>query len=47
MTEAMAKRAFDGAILPSVQSTTENCFIGVQFPAGYIGIVNELSFFLD
>ena len=37
----------DEDILPSIEGTTEGCYVGIQFPTGYVGIVNEVSFFLD
>jgi hypothetical protein len=43
----MAKRSIDGAILPSIQDSSEGCFVGIQFPTGYVGAINEISFFLD
>ncbi len=43
----MAKRSLDDSILPSIQDSTNGCFVGVQFGAGYVGVVNEVSFFLD
>jgi hypothetical protein len=47
VTEAMAKMTIDGSILPSIQGSQASCFVGIQFPTGYVGVVNEISFFLD
>jgi hypothetical protein len=47
MTESMAQRSVDGEILPSIQGSSEGCFVGIQFPTGYVGAINEVSFFLD
>lgn len=43
----MAKRTIDDDILPSIGGSSANCFAGIQFATGYVGIVNEISFFLD
>ena len=37
----------DDAILPSISGSTQGCFVGVKFPQNYIGVLNEISFFLD
>ena len=47
MTESMAQRTIDGEILPSIHDSSAGCFVGIQFPTGYVGAVNEVSFFLD
>ena len=43
----MAKRSTDGVILPSITDSTADCFVGIKFPLGYVGAMNEISFFLD
>ena len=48
MTLEMAQLTLDGSILPSISgSTGDGCYVGIQFPTDYVGIVNEISFFLD
>jgi hypothetical protein len=47
MSHEMAKRTQDGDILPSISGAEEECFIGIAFPTGYVGVVSEISFFLD
>ena len=47
MDKANATLTLDGAILPSISESTSDCYVGIKFPTGYIGILNEISFFLD
>lgn len=47
MTESQAKQAFDLKSLPGLHGTSANCHVGVQFADGFIGVLQELSFFLD
>ena len=47
MTEAMAKLSIDGSILPSISSSDNICHVGIAFQEGYVGVINEISFFLD
>ena len=47
MTEDAAKRTLDGAILPTIADSEADCYVGIQMPTGYVGVVNEISFFLD
>ena len=47
MTQEQAESTFDDSILPSISSTSADCYVGIQFPTGYVGVVNEVSFFLD
>lgn len=47
MTQEQAESTIDEAILPSIQSSSADCYVGIQFPNGYVGVVNEVSFFLD
>jgi hypothetical protein len=47
MSQEMAERAFDGKILPGIKSAEEECFVGIQMPQGYVGVLSEVSFFLD
>lgn len=47
MSDAMAKRILDGSIIPGMTNTAIGCYVGIQFPAGFVGVVNEISFFLD
>lgn len=37
----------DDSILPGIRNTDDSCYVGVKFPDNYVGIVNEISFFLD
>ena len=47
MSEDAAKRTIDGSILPSIADCEVGCYVGIQMPTGYVGVVNEISFFLD
>ena len=47
MTAANATLITDGAILPSIQGSTADCYVGIQMPTDYIGVLGEVSFFLD
>jgi hypothetical protein len=47
ITEEMAKRTLDGTILPTIRDSQATCYVGIQFPTGYVGVINEISFFLD
>ena len=47
MSEEEANRAFDDAPLPGITGSRANCYIGVQFDSGFVGVLNELSIFLD
>lgn len=47
MAREMAQMMLDDTILPAMRNTGESCFVGVKFPDNYIGIVNEISFFMD
>ena len=47
MSQEMVERTLDDSVLPTIADSSKDCFVGVKFPASYIGIVNEISFFLD
>lgn len=47
MSEEEANRAFDDVPLPGITGSRANCYIGVQFDSGFVGVLNELSIFLD
>lgn len=47
ITRTNAKRVIDGSVLPSIDSSSAGCYVGIQFPTGYVGVLNEISFFLD
>ena len=40
-------RAFDNQALPAVSNSDIECYIGIKFAKNYVGVVDELSFFLD
>jgi hypothetical protein len=43
----MALKTLDDAILPGISNSSNDCFVGIKFADNYIGIMNEISFFLD
>lgn len=47
MTYNEAQKTTDGEILPAIASSSANCFVGVQYSSGYVGVLNEFSFFMD
>ena len=47
MTLSIAQRTLDDAILPPIHGSTLECYVGIKFPQNYVGVVNEISFFLD
>jgi len=47
MTAEMAARTLDDTILPSITGSGGDCYVGIQFSTDYIGVVNEISFFMD
>ena len=38
---------FDGKALPGIGSVGANSFVGIEFRDGYVGVINEVSFFMD
>ena len=40
-------RVFDGKPLPGLSATAAGCYIGIELATGYVGVLNELNFFLD
>jgi hypothetical protein len=47
MAPDMAARTTDGGILPSIEHSESGCYVGIEFPAGHVGVLNEIRFFLD
>lgn len=47
ITNEMAERTVDGGILPAISGSSANCYVGIKFPTNYVGVLNEISFFLD
>lgn len=42
-----AKYVFDGEILPTISWANDDCHVGITLPEGYVGLVDEVSFFLN
>lgn len=45
--ESDAKIAFDGSIFTRVNSNESTCKIGMQFKEGYVGIVQQVKYFIN
>jgi hypothetical protein len=44
---ALTMTLWDGSHQNGWSSATKNCFFGTQFRAGYIGVINEVKFFMS
>ena len=44
---ALTMSVWDGSHQNGWTSTTRNCFFGTQFRAGYIGVINEVKYFMS
>ena len=47
LTEADIATVYDAEALPGIGNTGEFCHIGVEFSPGYLGVLNEVNFFMD
>ena len=47
ITQEMADLAFNDKPFPSIYNSTTSCHVGVKFATGYVGVLQELTFFLD
>ena len=47
LTDSDIATVYDSEALPAIQNTEALCYVGIEFSSGYLGVLNEVNFFLD